>query len=164
MHKGCVALATTGADCTLAFFARALVQFHAKLCRSLKDMEEFPKWKVEQSRNHGDRVQNGNEIVEAATEPLLGNRQGQARNRYGEKHNQRPEIHGQRLNRARSFIPHPAPQGKRYSAQNQESCDIKTMEKNQSSERVQTKPSCRKPEQVGDIYHLIVRGAEIGRA
>ena len=160
MHARCVALAATGADRTLAFFAGALVQLHAQLRGTLKNVKELPKWKIEQSRNHGDRVQNGNEIVEASCRATLATPSGPSPVIEMAK----SKISGQKSMAKVCTARAPSSRMRRHSEsaippRTKNGCNIESMKKKQRSKCMQMETASGKPEQVRDVRHLIVRGA-----
>src|SRR3954464_3195915 len=60
--------------------AGTLIELYPKLCRPLEDVEELSERQVQQRCNYCDGMRDRDEIVEAAAQPLLRDRQRQSRN------------------------------------------------------------------------------------
>ena len=63
VHARGKALAAARAIRAGVFVSGVLVQFDAQLRGTLEDVEELSEWKVEERRNYGDRVENGEEAI-----------------------------------------------------------------------------------------------------
>src|ERR1043166_7969717 len=71
VHLRSETMAATSALSARPGIAGLLVKLHTDLSRPLENVKELPERQVQQSRDHGDRVQDGQKAVCLAAQPLL---------------------------------------------------------------------------------------------
>src|SRR6202041_1599129 len=67
MHSRSETLTAALADCRVARCSRRLIELHAELSGTLKNMEKLPEREIEQRGDHRDRMQNREKTVELST-------------------------------------------------------------------------------------------------
>ena len=91
--------ALAAADAMRAFIACSslLIKLCAQLSWTLKDMKEFSKRKVQESRDDGDGMKDREEAIQAAAQPELRDGEREARDRDRKEQNERQKIESERL-------------------------------------------------------------------
>src|SRR5512146_3091641 len=81
-----------------------LIKLYAKLGWTLEDVKELPEREIHECRYDGNRVQDGDEAVEASAEPHLRDGQGQAGDGDREQQDDWEKVHRHCLHCTSTFL------------------------------------------------------------
>src|SRR5579871_493609 len=157
VHSRSVRFAATFALRCFSGCTRRLIELHAQLCGSLKNVEELPERQKEQRGNYGDRVQDRKKTVELAAQPVLRNRKRQPGYRNCKEQNDRQKIESEGLYRLRAAVPEPPPQRQTNTGKHENCGNVQPVKKKLRHQGVQLESLCRKSVHDDYVRFLIGR-------
>src|SRR5262245_5856846 len=100
--------------------AHRLVEARADLCRALKDVKELPEWQPEEGGDHGDGVQDGDELERVSAQPGIARRQHETAQAHREQQDERQEVLAEELHGGGALLAHATPHGEHHPGDDEE--------------------------------------------